>query len=379
MIVIGLMSGTSADGIDAAVVRLDGTPPSLTWEVLGHTHRSFTPELRAELFACFHPDSSSVDRLCRLNFALGQAFAATALDAASDAGLKMDKIDLIGSHGQTLWHEPPMAGQLGSTLQLGEPTVIAEITGVPVVSNFRTRDMAVGGQGAPLVPLADWLLLSHPTKIRAAQNIGGIANITYLPATTASKKDVMAFDTGPGNMLIDEVARLATNSAWEYDHDGELAAQGHINENLLAEWLSEPYFQQKPPRTAGRELFGTQLAIEYWNQAIQRGLSPNDIVATITALTVRSIEHAYRTFLPTFPDEVIVSGGGARNNTLMTMLKERLTPAIVTTSDEYGLGIESKEAVAFAVLAYETWHKRPGNIPTATGASRAVVLGSITY
>jgi anhydro-N-acetylmuramic acid kinase len=378
MIVIGLMSGTSVDGIDAAVVRLDGSPPLLMWEMLGHTHRPFTPALRAEIFACFHPDSSSVDRLCRLNFALGQIFGATALAAAQDAGLTMNEVDLIGSHGQTLWHEPPVNGN-GSTLQLGEPAVIAEMTGVPLVSNFRTRDMAVGGQGAPLVPLADWLLLSHPTKIRVAQNIGGIANVTYLPATTNSKNDVMAFDTGPGNMLIDEAARLATNGIWKYDHDGELAAQGSVDESLLAEWMMEPYFQQKPPRTTGRELFGTQYATKYWSQAISHGLGPNDIVATVTALTARSIEHAYRTFLPTFPDEVIVSGGGARNHTLMAMLKERLIPAIVSTSDKYGLGIEAKEAVAFAVLAYETWHKRPGNIPTATGASRAVALGSITY
>lgn len=378
MIVIGLMSGTSADGIDAAVVRLDGTPPSLTWEVLGHSHRSFPPELRAEIFACFHPDSSSVDRLCHLNFALGQAFGTAALDATHDAGLMIDQIDLIGSHGQTLWHEPPING-MGSTLQFGEPAVIAEMTGVPVVSNFRTRDMAVGGQGAPLVPLADWLLLSHPTKIRAAQNIGGIANVTYLPATTDSKNGVMAFDTGPGNMLIDEAARLATNGAWTYDRDGVLAAQGQLDESLLAEWLAEPYFQQRPPRTTGRELFGTQRSNEYWNQAIHRGLGPNDIVATITALTARSIEHAYRTFLPTFPDEVVVSGGGARNPALLRMLIDRLAPAAVTTSEEYSLGIEAKEAIAFAVLAYETWHKRPGNMPAATGASRAVVLGSITY
>jgi len=384
MIVIGLMSGTSADGIDAAVVRLEGTPPSLTWEVLGHSHRSFNPELRAELFACFHPDSSSVDHLCRLNFALGRSFGTAALTAARDAGLPMDKIDLIGSHGQTLWHEPPING-IGSTLQLGEPAIIAEMTGVPVVSNFRTRDMAVGGQGAPLVPLADWLLLSHPTRTRVAQNIGGIANVTFLPPfgenneTQRKENGVIAFDTGPGNMLIDDAARLATNGAWEFDHNGELAAQGHVDAGLLTVWLAESYFQQKPPRTTGRELFGAQRATEYWKQAIERGLGPNDIVATFTALTARSIEQAYRTFLPAFPDEVIVSGGGARNDTLMTMLKERLTPAIVTTSDEYGLGIEAKEAVAFAVLAYETWHKRPGNITAATGAAREVVLGSITY
>lgn len=397
MIVIGLMSGTSADGIDAAVVQLDGAPPSLAWEVIGHSHEVFTSELRSEIFACFDPKSSSVDRLCRLNFALGRAFGAAALNALRDAGLTIDKIDLIGSHGQTLWHEPPVDGILtpeaqrsveGSTLQLGEPAVIAEMTGVPVVSNFRTRDMAAGGQGAPLVSLADWLLLSHPTRTRAVQNIGGIANVTFLPPlginnvpqrTLNIENGVVAFDTGPGNMLIDEAARLATGGAWEYDHDGELAAQGHIDESLLAEWLTAPYFQQKPPRTTGRELFGRQRAAEYWHQATQRGLSPSDIIATLTVLTAHSIEHAYRTFLPTFPVEVIVSGGGVQNPVLMEMLIDRLAPARVKTSEEYGLSIEAKEAVAFAVLAYETWHKRPGNIPAATGASHAVVLGNITY
>lgn len=405
MIVIGLMSGTSADGVDAAVVRLEGAPPSLVWEVLGHSHRSFAPELRAELFACFRPETGSVDRLCRLNFALGRAFGAAALDAVHDAGLSMAEIDLIGSHGQTLWHQPSTGGGTGSTLQMGEPALIAEMTGLPVVSNFRTRDMAAGGQGAPLVPLVDWLLFSHPTKIRTAQNIGGIANVTFLPplgkniepqrAPGTRKKDkdfpadlrdpsgsthgVFAFDTGPGNMLIDEAARLATDGAWSYDHDGTLAAQGNIDESLLMEWLAEPFFQQPPPRSTGRELFGTQRVAEYWSQAIRRGLSPNDIVATLTALTVRSIEHAFRTFLPAFPDEVIVSGGGGRNYSLMAMLAERLAPASITTSDEYGLAMDAKEAVAFAVLAYETWHRRPGNIPAATGASRAVVLGSITY
>jgi len=381
MIVVGLMSGTSVDGIDAAVVRLDGAPPHLDWELLAHIHRPHTPQMRSEIFACFRLETGSVDRLCRLNFELGESFARAALEAITAAKLNIIDINLIGSHGQTLWHEPPVIGQMGSTLQLGEPAVIAEITGVPVVSNFRTRDMAVGGHGAPLVPLADWLLLSHPTKIRVAQNIGGIANVSYLPpsGTSNMQKDMLAFDTGPGNMLIDEAARLATGNAWEYDRNGELAAQGHVDESLLAEWLKESYFHQKPPRTTGRELFGRQRAAEYWNQAIRRGFRPNDIVATLTALTARSIEHAYRTFLPAFPDEVIVSGGGARNHTLMTMLKEYLTPALITTSDAYGLGIEAKEAVAFAVLGYETWHKRPGNVPAATGAFRAVVLGSITY
>ena len=381
------MSGTSADGIDAAVVRLEGTPTSLAWEVITHVHRPFISNLRDEIFACFRPETGSVDRLCRLNFSLGRAFGAAALDAATDAGLSIAEIDLIGSHGQTLWHEPPVGAERGSTLQVGEPAIIAEVTGVPVVSNFRTRDMAVGGHGAPLVPLADWLLFTHPTKIRATQNIGGIANVTFLPPALAAEtrntqretQSVIAFDTGPGNMLIDEATRLATDGTWKYDHDGALAVQGNVDASLLSDWMTDPFFRQYPPRTTGRELFGTQRATEYWSQASQRGLSPNDIVATLTALTASSIEHAYRTFLPALPDEVIVSGGGANNPTLMTMVAERLRPAQVTTSEEYGLAIEAKEAVAFAVLAYETWHRRPGNIPSATGASYPVVLGSITY
>jgi len=387
MIVIGLISGTSADGVEAAVVQLDGAPPSLGWKVLKHTHRPFAPELRTEIFACFRPEMGSVDRLCRLNFVLGHSFGEAALVAAREAGLSMAEVDLIGSHGQTLWHEPSVQG-MGSTLQLGEPAVIAEMTGVPVVSNFRTRDMAAGGQGAPLVPLADWLLLSHPTKIRAAQNIGGIANVTFLPPSSALPSPygreaggevVFAFDTGPGNMLLDEAARRATDGAWTYDRNGSLAAQGHVDESLLEEWLTDSFFGQPPPRTTGRDLFGTQRLAEYWFQSRQRGRTPNDILATLTALTAHSIAHAYHTFLPAFPDEVVLSGGGVHNTTLIGMLAQQLSPARITTSAEFGLDIEAKEAVAFAVLAYETWHKRPGNVPSATGASRPVVLGSVTY
>ncbi len=390
MLVLGLMSGTSADGVDAALVELSGAPPDLSWRIVQLTSMPYPPDLRAELFTCFRPEKGTVDRLCALNFALGRAFADAAMACIRAAGLQPDDVHLIGSHGQTLWHIP--AGDDASTLQLGEPAVIAEATGITVISNFRTRDMAAGGQGAPLVSYVDALLFSHPTLTRTALNIGGIANFTYLPphhplptpdshssgGKTGEPSIAFAFDTGPGNMLIDDAVQRLTDGAQRYDHDGIIAARGRVHDALLAELMSHPYLAQRPPKTTGREMFGAQFGAHVWQRGMALGLNGEDVVATLTMFTAASIAQAHHAFLPRLPDEVIVSGGGARNPTLMRFLEQALAPARVCASDAMGMPAEAKEAIAFAVLAYETWHGRPGNLPSATGARHPVVLGNIT-
>lgn len=377
MLVIGLMSGTSADGVDAALVELSGAPPNLSWKLTQHIHQTYPPSLQAEILACTRPESSHAGRLCRLNFALGECFAAAALQAMQAAGVKANEVDLIGSHGQTVWHEPQ--GNQPSTLQIGESALIAERTGITTLHNFRVRDMAAGGQGAPLTAYTDVLLFSHPTITRVCQNIGGIANLTFLPALNRRSLLPFAFDSGPGNMLLDDAVRRFSGGAETFDRDGGRAARGTIDENLLTGWLEEePYFRQPPPKTTGREAFSQAYGEHLWKQAKKRGLSEDDFIAMLTAFTARSIAHAYMSFLPFLPDEIIVSGGGARNPVLMDLLGSALSPCRLLTSDELGLPGEAKEAVAFAVLAYESWHNRPANLPAATGAKRAVVLGSIT-
>lgn len=374
MIVVGLMSGTSADGIDAAVVKILGVPPSLQWQVLAHSHLPYMNEQRQLIFDSFDPVHSNAEQICRANVAVGEWFAEAALQAIAAAGLQPQEVQLIGSHGQTIWHAP----EAHATLQIGEAAVIAERTGIPVVSNFRPRDMAAGGQGAPLVAYVDVLLFSHPHKVRVTQNIGGIANLTYLPGLQKPVGQAFAFDSGPGNMMIDRAVWRWTQGRQTCDWGGALAARGRVDEALLADWMKHPYLRLKPPKTTGRELFGVGLADAWYEEGLRHGLSGPDVIATLTEFTCRSIANAYANFLPAQPDEVIVSGGGAHNPLLMDGLRRLLAPVVVRTSDEVGMGVEVKEAAAFAVLAYETWHERAGNLPQATGARQAVVLGDWT-
>jgi anhydro-N-acetylmuramic acid kinase len=294
-----------------------------------------------------------------------------------EIGERPDQIDLIASHGQTVWYDAPTDGQLGSVLALGEPAIIAERTGITTISNFRSRDLAVGGFGAPLVGYMDWLLFRHPTQTRAIQNIGGIGNVTFLPPLNMTS-DPVVFDTGPGNMIIDYCARRATGDVLRYDKDGQLAAQGKVNAALLADLMQHPYLSQLPPKTTGRETFGAQYGESVWMQAQRLGLTANDILATVTAFTAETITDAYRRFLPEPVTELFIAGGGAQNPTLLAMLRGRLPEVIIQPHEQLGIPADAKECVLFALLGYETWHGRPGTLPMLTGASHPVILGNIT-
>ncbi len=351
MRVAGVMSGTSLDGIDVAIIEIRGR----RIETIGFLTDAYPAKVRAALL-----ELNSVEQVSYWNFQLAELYSRSVLRAIERFG----PIELIGCHGQTVYHHG------GShTLQIGEPAVLAERTGAPVISNFRARDIAAGGQGAPLVPFADYLLFRHPQRRRVALNIGGIANITVIPPA-APPDDVIAFDTGPGNMVIDALAREFYRGRWNYDRGGKIAAAGRVNRPLLNELLKDSYYRQKPPKSAGREQYGADFV-----RRLKRSKLPlKDLVATATALTAATIAMA----IGADAGDLIVSGGGTHNPQLMAQIAGFLPRMTMATSSDFGVDADAKEAIAFAVLAYQTWNGRPSNLPSATGAKHPVVLGDVT-
>lgn len=381
--VAGVMSGTSADGIDVALVKIAPARSAPRIRLLAHHAVDYPAALRKAVLAAMDAPRTSTAELARLNWRLGMAYA----DAVQSALAKYPvRLDLIGCHGQTIYHQARAAAYCGKpvacTLQIGEPALIARRIGVPVVSNFRPADMAVGGQGAPLVPLLDFTLFAHPKRARVLQNIGGIGNLTAI-APAASPGDLLAFDTGPGNMIID--ALMSRLFGAKYDHDGRTALRGRVLKSVLASMLRAPYFKKSPPKSAGREQFGAAFTADFLQACRKAGGGPADTVATATAFTAESIALAYDRFVQpsvrSAPVDFIVSGGGSRNRALMSMLRQHLEHrgCAIMDSDALGVPSQAKEAMAFALLAWQTWHRLPGNVPAATGASRAVILGDVSY
>jgi anhydro-N-acetylmuramic acid kinase len=376
LLVVGLMSGTSADAVDAAVVRIRGRGEALRVTPLAFRALAYPPALQRRILEA--SGTGTVTDVSHLNVVLGEFFAQAALRVIAAARLRPNDVHLVGSHGQTLQHRPMPVyergiGHVRSTLQVGEPAVIAERTGITTIANFRPRDIAAGGQGAPLTPYVHFLLLRHPQRSRLILNLGGISNVTYLPAG-GGLEAVQAFDTGPGNMVLDGVARRLTRGRLAMDPEGRLAASGQVNRALLLRLLQHPFLRRRPPKSTGREEFG-----EAFVTAVLKNWSdkrPADALATCSLFTARTVADARR-WLSQPVDEVIACGGGVRNKTLMRDLAASFAPAVVRPLEDVGWQSKALEAVAFAVLAYQTHHRTCANVPAATGAKHPVILGSI--
>lgn len=370
---VGLMSGTSLDGIDAALVAIKNEDTDISVELIGFETLDIPERVRKQILESSHPDTSSVEVITSLNMELGLLFSDAVTKVLESSSF--DKpLDFVASHGQTIYHLPNAPeGLMRGTLQIGDPSFIAYNHKVPVVFNFRVMDMVVGGDGAPLVPYSEFLLYRDSVKTRLFQNIGGIGNVTVIPAN-ASFDDVSAFDTGPGNMMINAATSYFYKE--DYDKDGKHAANGSIILELLESLNAHPYLELEPPKSTGREMFGEDVVLKicetYPNNA-------DDVIATLTRFTAESITNAYKKFIEPHHtiDEVVVGGGGAYNPVLMNHIKDLLPHTHVITQEDLGLSSDAKEAIAFAILGYETLRKKTNNIPSATGASRSVVLGQI--
>lgn len=383
--VVGMMSGTSVDGVDAALVEISGTDSEPKVKLLAFENKPYPPQVREKIFSLFTPANATVDKVGYMNFLLGEIYAKSALSVIEKAGMKPEEIDVIGSHGQTIWHAPipesPDGIPVAYTVQIGEGSVIAERTGILTVSDFRVADMAAGGQGAPLVPFSEYLLYRREKETILLQNIGGIGNMTVMPAG-AKPRDVFAFDTGPGNMIIDAVISAVTGGEKTYDAGGETAAKGRVCNALLDILKEEPYYRQPLPKTTGREHFGVQYTEKILSWWKENPIPVEDLLATVTDLTAYSIADAYERYvLPKYrASEIIVGGGGSYNATLLRFMKGRFAPhgVAVRTQEDLGLSSDAKEAVAFALMADCCMRGRANTLPSVTGAEHPAVMGKIS-
>lgn len=383
--VVGMMSGTSVDGVDAALVEISGTDSEPKVKLLAFENKPYPPQVREKIFSLFTPTNATVDKVGYMNFLLGEIYAKSALSVIEKAGMKPEEIDVIGSHGQTIWHAPipesPDGIPVAYTVQIGEGSVIAERTGILTVSDFRVADMAAGGQGAPLVPFSEYLLYRREKETILLQNIGGIGNMTVMPAG-AKPRDVFAFDTGPGNMIIDAVISAVTGGEKTYDTGGETAVKGKVCNALLDILKEEPYYRQPLPKTTGREHFGVQYTEKILSWWKENPIPVEDLLATVTDLTAYSIADAYERYvLPKYQaSEIIVGGGGSYNATLLRFMKERFAPhgVAVRTQEDLGLSSDAKEAVAFALMADCCMRGKANTLPSVTGAEHPAVMGKIS-
>lgn len=383
--VIGMMSGTSADGIDVALARIAGAPPNLSTRLEAHYHVPYPAYLRAAILRIANGAPITTADLSELNFLVGQQFARAAVTACKKWRVPSRTVSLIGSHGQTVFHLGSTAHLQGkirkpSTLQIGDISAIAEGTGITTVGDFRPADMVAGGQGAPLVPFVDYLLYRDAQHGRVALNIGGIANVTVIPAR-CTPRDVFAFDTGPGNMVVDALAEWVTRGKQAYDRDARIALGGRTLLRLLARLMRDPYLRKKPPKSTGREQFGAAYVREVILWGKRYHAAAEDLLRTATVFTSLSIADAFRRFIiPRVDvDQIVVTGGGALNPLMLAQLAAALPGVDVVPASQFGVAVEAKEAFAFAVLAYETYHRRTNNLPSATGAKHAVILGKIAF
>jgi anhydro-N-acetylmuramic acid kinase len=385
MRVLGMMSGTSADGIDVALATVSGAPPRLAARLERHYHAPFPKRIREAILRLANGATTTTAEISQLNFLLGEEFARAAIGACAKWSIPLRKISLIGSHGQTIFHQGTptrflSTRRISSTLQIGEPSIIAERTGITTIADFRPGDMAAGGHGAPLVPVVDFLLYRGAKIGRVALNIGGIANVTVIPAD-ARPQDVFAFDTGPGNMIIDALVERITHGRQAYDKDSRIAAKGRVIRPLLEKMLRDPYLCLRPPKTAGREQFGSVYAANLFLWGRKYRVRPEDLVRTATIFSALSIVDAFRRFIlpKTKVRQLIVAGGGTKNPLITAQLQAALRGIEIILSSEFGVGAEAKEAFAFAILAYEAFHARTNNLPSATGANHSAVLGKLVH